>query len=182
MKEEELAMAYRNAGMDSSRLVRDPAEGVAIAKCLLFRIVGANKLGGVKHRYYHPEPCRFCQVDRKNLQAIYDEWMAWSMLERDGVELPSPVEAFMRLDPERQAQLVRRAQGYVEEEYVQSPTDRVPKSVAEPDQHPVGRKPEDDIETSSEERRTDHPGPTQVRTPGWSIGNVRAPRQQRRRS
>lgn len=115
MKEDELFRAYEKSVPENKKgIIRDPALGVAVAKCLIARMMGPQGISASAHPY----PCRICQVPDDEMWPIYNEWMDWSLL-MDNVpdeDAPAPVEAFMRLDPKVQRSLVFKAQGYGEDE------------------------------------------------------------------
>ena len=118
MDEAELFQAYSQKGeKPKQQVVRDAAMGVAISKCLLYRMMGDRKEG--KWRWYHPFTCRFCKYDFAFLDAIHNEYMTWSMWkfgDLDPDDHPTNVANYMALPPEEQERLTAIAQGYVLDE------------------------------------------------------------------
>lgn len=96
------------------KVIRDPAVAIAAGKCWIARWGSRKILGGLPVDSFHPEDCAFCDLDPTYLIEAIDEFMNWSGL-RDGddAELERPVEAFLQLNAEAQASVVREAQGYI---------------------------------------------------------------------
>ena len=75
MNEADLWQGYRNLPVKEKGKLREPAEAIAAAKCILFRLGFEGKEMGM-----HPDPCRMCKVELGRLVPIYEEWMQWSGL------------------------------------------------------------------------------------------------------
>lgn len=186
MNEDELFSGYRNIpqpGGQKRQLIRNPALGVAVAKCLISRMTaGTGRVAGAT-RVDHPFACRICAVPTDELWPIYHEWMDWSMQTPTNyydptapeLEYPSPVEAFMRLPVEEQKKLVYEYQGYAQgpDGEIRLAPDRLPKSPVRIDQDPTSRISEDDGRPSGQKRAVDHPGDAQTRVSDGSPRSVR---------
>lgn len=116
MEEDQLWSAYRNAPSEKEKgKLREPAQAVAVSKCLLHRLVGERK-GDNKLLPWdmHPSQCNMCGVPSERLWPMYEEWMEWSHLNTEKVPLHPSAEAFFNLPREVQRQEVRKAQGYTQ--------------------------------------------------------------------
>jgi hypothetical protein len=179
LSEEELFRAHRNMPKQRQiRLVREPAEAVAIAKCLIHRLVGERK-GDNKFLPWemHPWECRYCKVPTDLLTQAHEEWLVWSgegpkaffpNIPDDFIQ-PGAVKAFASLPPDHAARLVWEYQGYEVNEYGKPEPRRTKKGErsatgtarrnTRPNEDPASELPEDDIRASSPASVEDHPEP-----------------------
>ena len=153
-----------------------------MAKCIIYRIVGTKTTKDLSQLVEaHPLPCKYCAMRRQDLQVLYDEYMEWSQIEYEGAPVPSQLYAFMRLQPEEQARLVRIAQGYEEKDETKR-SDRVPKGTTDIDGHPALGESPDDPRAGGQQRHGDDQGDASLWVSDGASGGVRAPGQQRRRT
>ena len=162
MEESELWSAYRNTPTQKGQL-RDPAQAGAIAKCLISRLVGERKGDNRLITWdTHPRRCAYCSYVSERLWTVYEDWMQWSGLEKEGSLHPS-VEAFYSLPREIQQAEVKKAQGYAvrmtgrtengtRKEIGDGKTEGVPTITFDPGGDPPPRVAEDDRDTVGEER------------------------------
>jgi len=96
---------------EKARVIRDPALGVAVAKCLIHRL--AADIGFAQAA--HPLTCRICPIPTKDIWPVYMEFVEWTRINDTSVfaaDVPSAVVGFQQLPAETQLALVQDAQGY----------------------------------------------------------------------
>ena len=102
--------------------IRDPAQAIAVAKCVVARDLGAMAIGKVAPRFFHPGECAYCEMDVEWLRAGVAEFNEWAGLNPpttvdpafpDLLPLQPNVESFSLLPRDEQAIRVKRAQGYL---------------------------------------------------------------------
>lgn len=88
--------------------IRDPAQGVALAKCYLARAFPITR-GALRTAVNnsHPERCRFCTLTDEEILAVLDDFNMWSGIASG--ELRQEVEAFAMLPIEDQRILSGKA-------------------------------------------------------------------------
>ena len=119
MDEGELWQAYRNTDVKEKGKLREPAQAIAAAKCILYRLGFKGE-----HMDMHPDTCNFCGVPLQKLTGYYDEWLDWSGLNDPENKHPTLV-MFEELPRETQRQEVRKYQGYVRQVHQAPDRDRV---------------------------------------------------------
>lgn len=101
--------------------LRDPAQAVAAAKCVVARDLGKESLGRLTPRFFHPSECSYCGLETEALRDAVAEFNGWAGLNPptridpmypDLHPIKPGVESFMLLPREEQAARVQRAQGY----------------------------------------------------------------------
>lgn len=163
MDEAELWQAYRNMDVKEKGKLREPAQAVAAAKCILYRLGFKGE-----HMDMHPGQCNFCGVPLEKLVPRYEEWMQWSNLNDPENKHPTVV-MFEQLPRDVQRQEVRKYQGYVKA------IGDTPRRTDGDDPSAAAQVADDGGQAGGEGGSGDHQGPAQPRATGRTSNGVRSP-------